>query len=72
MNLRQRRWLEFLKDYDFEVKYHPRKPNVVADAFSRKSLHVASLTAKELELLEKFKDLNLIVTVEPDHLKLNR
>ena len=37
LNLRQRRWLELIKDYDLEVHYHPGKANVVADALSRKS-----------------------------------
>jgi ribonuclease HI len=37
LNLRQRRWLELIKDYDLEVHYHPDKANVVADALSRKS-----------------------------------
>jgi hypothetical protein len=32
LNLRQRRWLELIKDYNLEVHYHPRKANVVADA----------------------------------------
>jgi hypothetical protein len=36
MNMRQRRWLELIKDYDLEVHYHPGKANVVADALSRK------------------------------------
>ena len=36
-NLRQRRWLELIKDYDLEVHYHPRKANVVVNALSRKS-----------------------------------
>ena len=36
LNLRQRRWLEFLKDYDFELQYHPGKANVVANALSQK------------------------------------
>jgi len=35
-NLRQRWWLELIKDYDIEVHYHPRKANVMADALSRK------------------------------------
>ncbi|GKD20828.1 putative reverse transcriptase domain-containing protein [Tanacetum coccineum] len=35
-NMRQRRWLELLSDYDSEIRYHPRKANVVADALSRK------------------------------------
>ena len=37
LNLRQRRWLELIKDYDLEIHYHPGKANVVADALSRKS-----------------------------------
>ncbi|GKD61875.1 putative reverse transcriptase domain-containing protein [Tanacetum coccineum] len=36
MNMRQRRWLELLSDYDCEIRYHPEKANVVADALSRK------------------------------------
>ncbi|GKC95043.1 putative reverse transcriptase domain-containing protein, partial [Tanacetum coccineum] len=36
LNMRQRRWLELLSDYDCEIRYHPRKTNVVADALSRK------------------------------------
>jgi hypothetical protein len=36
LNMRQRRWLELIKDYDLEVHYHPRKANVVADALSHK------------------------------------
>jgi hypothetical protein len=35
--MRQRRWLEFIKDYELEIHYHPGKANVVADALSRKS-----------------------------------
>jgi hypothetical protein len=37
LNLRQRRWLELIKDYDCVINYHPGKGNVVADALSRKS-----------------------------------
>src|SRR5438105_4932840 len=37
LNMRQRRWLELIKDYNLEVHYHPGKANVVADALSRKS-----------------------------------
>ncbi|GJU20382.1 putative reverse transcriptase domain-containing protein [Tanacetum coccineum] len=36
LNMRHRRWLELLRDYDCEIRYHPRKANVVADALSRK------------------------------------
>nr|GEW32818.1 putative reverse transcriptase domain-containing protein [Tanacetum cinerariifolium] len=47
LNLRQQRWIELLSDYDCEIRYHPRKENVVADALSRKErdkpLHVRTL-----------------------------
>ncbi|GKF63403.1 putative reverse transcriptase domain-containing protein, partial [Tanacetum coccineum] len=36
LNMRQRRWLELLSDYDCEIRYHSKKANVVADALSRK------------------------------------
>ncbi|GJR73992.1 putative reverse transcriptase domain-containing protein [Tanacetum coccineum] len=36
LNLRQHRWIELLSDYDCEIRYHPRKANVVADTLSRK------------------------------------
>jgi hypothetical protein len=36
LNMRQRRWLELIKDYELEVHYHPGKANVVPDALSRK------------------------------------
>ena len=36
LNMRERRWLELIKDYDLEILYHPGKANVVADALSRK------------------------------------
>ena len=52
LNMRQRRWLELIKDSNLEVHYHPRKANVVADALSRKSHQVdeesLSLTHSEV------------------------
>jgi hypothetical protein len=37
LNMRQRRWLELIKDYELEVHYHPGKANVIADALSHKA-----------------------------------
>ena len=53
LNMRQRRWMEFLEDYDFNLHYHPGKANVVADALSRKSREVlASIASREWQMLE--------------------
>nr|GEV81397.1 putative reverse transcriptase domain-containing protein [Tanacetum cinerariifolium] len=37
LNMRQRRWLELLRDYDCEIRYHPEKANVVADALKARN-----------------------------------
>ncbi|KAI5437984.1 hypothetical protein KIW84_023930 [Lathyrus oleraceus] len=70
LNMRQRRWLEFLKDYDFGLNYHPGKANVVADALSRKSLHMSMLMVKELDLIEQFRDLSLVCESTHNSVKL--
>jgi ribonuclease HI len=46
LNLRQRRWLELIKDYDLGINYHPGKANVVADPLSRKKYCNATLAKR--------------------------
>ncbi|XP_038884835.1 uncharacterized protein LOC120075481 [Benincasa hispida] len=50
LNMRQRRWLELVKDYDCEIMYHPGKTNVMADALSRKVAHSAALITRQTQL----------------------
>jgi hypothetical protein len=60
LNLRQRRWLEIIKDYDLEIHYHPSKANLVADALSRKEqVHAAIVAQIPDEIVEDFRRLNL-------------
>jgi hypothetical protein len=47
--MRQRRWLELIKDYNLQVHYHPGKANVVADALGHKS-HCHSLVESDFHV----------------------
>ena len=59
--MRQRRWIELLKDYDCTIRYHPSKANVVVDALSRKSISfIAILVVKQWKLLEENFDLKAL------------
>ncbi|GJU06854.1 putative reverse transcriptase domain-containing protein [Tanacetum coccineum] len=66
LNMRQRRWLELLSDYDCEIRYHPGKANVVADALSRKErIKPLQVEARKEENYE-MKDLGgMIKNLEP-------
>jgi hypothetical protein len=57
--MRQRRWLEFIKDYDLEVHYHPGKANVVEDALSCKHCNYVTLEPYNEALCEEMRKLNL-------------
>ncbi|KAK4394522.1 hypothetical protein Sango_1606500 [Sesamum angolense] len=65
LNLRQKRWIELLKDYDCTIDYHPGKENVVADAFSRKSSGtLASLGSHNPALLLEMRSMNMKLEVD--------
>jgi hypothetical protein len=58
--MRQRRWLELIKDYELEIHYHPGKANVVADALSRKSqVNMMATYPMSYELAKEFDRLSL-------------
>ena len=60
LNMRQRRWLELVKDYDCVINYHPGKANVVADALSRKSFSsVSTMVLVQKPLLQDMQRLEL-------------
>jgi hypothetical protein len=60
--MRQRRWLELIKDYDCEINYHPGKANVVADALSRKStVELAALGISKPRLIKELTGMRLEV-----------
>ena len=59
LNIRQRKWIEYLQDCDFTLHYHPDKANVVVDTLSRKSRGVLAKGASRewhmLEAIEQFR-----------------
>ncbi|KAD5961899.1 hypothetical protein E3N88_13372 [Mikania micrantha] len=59
LNMRQRRWLELLKDYDANIQYHPGKANVVADALSRKSSGMLSSLQLQRHIINDLERLNI-------------
>ncbi|VVA36125.1 PREDICTED: retrotransposon, partial [Prunus dulcis] len=65
LNLRQRRWLELIKDYDCTIEHHPGKANVVADALSRKSSGtVAYLRGRYVPLMIELRKLRVELGVD--------
>jgi hypothetical protein len=74
--MRQRRWVELIKDYDCVIDSHPGKANVAADALSRKGKTVMNdIELKEQESMVELKKMGLRLSVRPEgsllaHLKI--
>ncbi|XP_071713057.1 uncharacterized protein [Rutidosis leptorrhynchoides] len=66
MNMRQRRWQELIKDYDCEIRYHPGKANVVADALSHKK-SADSVKFMRIEIVSDLVDRLKIAQLEALH-----
>nr|GFC88360.1 hypothetical protein [Tanacetum cinerariifolium] len=66
LNMRQRRWLELLKDYDTNIQYHPGNANVVADALSRKSGMIAGIKVGA-EIIRDLERLDIELYVRGHH-----
>jgi hypothetical protein len=67
LNMRQRSWLELIKDYDLEVRYHPGKANVLADTLSRKAHYFRlSIEAFNETLCGEIRKLNLEIIPQGD------
>jgi hypothetical protein len=71
MNLRQRRWLDLIKDYNLGINYHPGKANMVADALTHRS-HVSQLVVDSMpfELCEEFDKLNLRIVANIEAMEM--
>lgn len=62
LNLRQRRWMEYLEDFQFTLSYHPGKANVVADALSRKSRGMmAKISVKKWDMVKTLNEFKIQV-----------
>ena len=62
--MRQRRWLELLKDYDKKINYHPGKANMVVDVLSRKSTwSIAYLHTQEKRFPKEFEELHIEIVL---------
>jgi hypothetical protein len=71
LNLRQRRWMQLIKDYDLGINYHPGKADVVTDALSQRS-HVSQLVVDSMpfELCDEFEKLNLRIVANTEAMEM--
>jgi hypothetical protein len=71
INLRQQRWLEFMKDYDLGINYHPIKANIVADALSRRFWSQLVVERMSFELCKEFDKLNLRIVANMEVMEMD-
>ena len=73
LNMRQRRWMETLKDFQIELCYNPGKANAVADALSRKKVHETTMSCilKKWEMLNFIKDFDVKLNIGSQVVKVN-
>ncbi|XP_074278095.1 uncharacterized protein LOC141601697 [Silene latifolia] len=64
--MRQRRWIELIRDYDMGIVYHEGKTNVVADALSRKSVYALCTTMSRVKLHEEVKRMGICMIRKGD------
>ena len=70
LNLRQRRWLELIKDYDLDIAYHAGKANVVADALSRKTEHTCNTMVISIPLYQEMQRSDIQIVAEGEVLRM--
>nr|GEV25765.1 retrotransposon protein, putative, Ty3-gypsy subclass [Tanacetum cinerariifolium] len=70
-NIRQRHWIELFSDYDCEIRYHPRKANVVADALSRKE-KVKPKRVRAMNMIHQSSIKDRILTAQMEDYKMDR
>ena len=59
----QHKWLDLVKDYDVEILYHPGKENMVANALSRKAVHLVALVTKHTHICCDFEHAKITIAV---------
>ena len=64
LNMRQRRWLELVKDHDVKILYHPGKANVVVDALSRKTVYTYALVTQQSKLQDEIQRAGIDIVVK--------
>ena len=68
--MRQRRWLELVKNYDIEILYHLGKANLIADTLSRKAVHTSAMITTQERLQDVMKRAGIDVVVKDGNVQI--